>query len=45
MRAAITVENLSKRYRLGDGPAGGYQTLRESISGALASSWRRLRRI
>jgi lipopolysaccharide transport system ATP-binding protein len=44
MRAAITVENLSKRYRLGDGPAGGYRTLRETITGSLAAPWRCLRR-
>jgi lipopolysaccharide transport system ATP-binding protein len=44
MRAAITVDNLSKRYQLGDGPAGGYRTLRETIAGSLTASWRRLRR-
>ncbi len=44
MRAAITAENLSKRYHLGAGPAGGYRTLRESIAGALAAPWRRLGR-
>ena len=42
MKPAITVENLSKRYRLGAG-TGGYQTLRETVAGAAAAPWNRLR--
>jgi lipopolysaccharide transport system ATP-binding protein len=43
MKPAILVEGLSKHYRLGSGrKAGGYQTLREAITGAAAASWRRL---
>jgi lipopolysaccharide transport system ATP-binding protein len=44
MVSAITVENLSKRYRLGPRREGGYRTLRESLTEAVASSWRRLSR-
>jgi lipopolysaccharide transport system ATP-binding protein len=43
MKPAISVENLSKLYRLGTGPAGGYRTLRETITDAVAAPWRRLR--
>jgi lipopolysaccharide transport system ATP-binding protein len=39
---AIRIANLSKLYRLGSGSAGGYSTLRESISHALAAPWRHL---
>jgi lipopolysaccharide transport system ATP-binding protein len=42
MTAAITVENLSKRYRLGVGSAS-YDTLRDSLAGAATSAWRRMR--
>jgi len=42
MKSAISVENLSKRYRLGDGSRAPYQTLRESITDAAAGAWRRL---
>ena len=34
MNSAITVENLSKQYRIGVNRAKGYRTLRESLSGA-----------
>jgi lipopolysaccharide transport system ATP-binding protein len=44
MKAAISIEQLSKRYRLGAGKAGGYRTLRESVMEGLAASWNRLRR-
>jgi lipopolysaccharide transport system ATP-binding protein len=43
MKPAITVENLSKLYRLGTGATGGYRTLRETITDALAAPWRRPR--
>lgn len=43
MSAAIRVEGLSKRYDVGAPQASGYRTLRESISGALADSWKRMR--
>jgi lipopolysaccharide transport system ATP-binding protein len=43
MKPAITVENLSKMYRLGGGMNGGYRTLRETITDTLAAPWRRLR--
>jgi len=42
MKPAISIENLSKHYRLGDGSRAPYQTLRESINSAAAGSWRRL---
>jgi lipopolysaccharide transport system ATP-binding protein len=43
MKPAISVQNLSKRYHLGAGAAGGYRTLRETITDALAAPWRRRR--
>jgi lipopolysaccharide transport system ATP-binding protein len=43
MRTAIRVENLSKEYRLNHGSAGGYATLRESLSGVAAAAWRFLK--
>src|SRR5437870_4238406 len=45
MKAAIAVENLSKLYRLGVRAEGGYRTLRETITDAVASPWRRLREL
>jgi lipopolysaccharide transport system ATP-binding protein len=46
MPTAITVENLGKSYRLGQGGrrVGRYRTLRESLVGAPAAVVRRLRR-
>jgi len=43
MNAAIQVENLTKRYQIGV-QAAGYQTLREAITEAAASPFRRLGR-
>jgi len=43
MKPAISVENVSKRYRLGVGSPGGYRTLRETITDAVAARWRRPR--
>jgi lipopolysaccharide transport system ATP-binding protein len=40
---AIRVENLSKRYRIGQGARAPYKTLRESLMGALAAPVNRLR--
>jgi len=40
----ITVEGLSKVYRLGSGRDGSYRTLRESITEGLTSSVQRVRR-
>jgi lipopolysaccharide transport system ATP-binding protein len=42
MKPAISVEDLSKRYRLGTRLDGRYSTLRESIMHAAGSSWNRL---
>ena len=41
---AIKVENLSKKYRIGQyvGSGAQYKTLREVISSSVASSFRRL---
>ncbi len=44
MKAAIRVENLSKRYRLGMGPGGPYRTLRESIMSVAAAPFKWARR-
>ena len=44
MKPAIRVENLSKCYQIGPNQAGGYRTLRESLTDAAAAPWRRLRR-
>ncbi len=43
MKPAIRVENLSKRYRLGEGGVSGYRTLRESVMQRLGAPLRRLR--
>ena len=40
----ITVEGLSKVYRLGSGRDGSYRTLRESIMEGLTSSWQKVSR-
>jgi lipopolysaccharide transport system ATP-binding protein len=42
MKTTISVEKLSKRYRLGDGSRAPYRTLRESITDAASGAWRRL---
>ncbi len=44
MDAAITAENLTKQYQIGVTRANGYKTLRESISGGLASLAKQFRR-
>ena len=44
MRPAIRVENLSKCFRIGPNQAGGYRTLRESLTEAAAAPFRRLHR-
>jgi lipopolysaccharide transport system ATP-binding protein len=44
MRPAIRIENLSKRYRLGQRGGRGYRTLRESLTGAAAGVWRGVKR-
>jgi len=43
---AIKVENLSKKYRIGQyvGSGAQYKTLRESLTNALSAPLRRLRR-
>ncbi|MCK4449541.1 MAG: hypothetical protein KAX26_03005 [Anaerolineae bacterium] len=38
---AIRIENLSKQYRIG-GPQARYKTIRESLTEAVAASFRRL---
>lgn len=43
MTAAIRVNDISKRYKLGVGHKAGYRTLRESVADAAAGSWARLR--
>jgi lipopolysaccharide transport system ATP-binding protein len=45
MKPAIRVDRLSKQYHLGARNGEGYQTLRESIMGTLATPWRRLQRL
>lgn len=45
MQSAISIENLSKFYRLGTRRDGGYRTLRETVMGAAAASWHRLQRL
>jgi lipopolysaccharide transport system ATP-binding protein len=42
MKAAISVRNLSKKYRIGTRQRGG-RTLREAVSGWAAAPWRRVR--
>ncbi|MGE3820536.1 MAG: ABC transporter ATP-binding protein [Isosphaeraceae bacterium] len=44
MNPAIRVESLSKRYRLGTGLGGGYQTLRDSIEWSVTRAFKALRR-
>jgi lipopolysaccharide transport system ATP-binding protein len=44
MNNAITVEHVSKSFRLGRNK-GGYRTLRESIMDAAGASWNRIRRL
>jgi lipopolysaccharide transport system ATP-binding protein len=39
---AISVESLSKRYRLGSEQLQGYRTLRESVGNMLSRPWQRL---
>src|SRR5262245_52015340 len=41
---AITVEQLSKRYAIGQGARARYGTLRDRLAGALAAPWRRAAR-
>jgi lipopolysaccharide transport system ATP-binding protein len=45
VKPAISVENLSKSYRLGARQTGGYRTLRESLVHAGGAPWRGLRRL
>jgi lipopolysaccharide transport system ATP-binding protein len=44
VKPAISVDGVSKRYRLGLGKLRGYRTLRETVTEGLAASWRRLGR-
>lgn len=41
MKPAISVENLSKRYRIGQRQRDAYKTLRESLTEAFCAPWRR----
>jgi ABC-type polysaccharide/polyol phosphate transport system ATPase subunit len=43
MKPAVRVENLSKRYRLGQRTGDSYRTLRDSLVGVSAGLWNRLR--
>lgn len=43
MDTAITVDNISKRYRIDVGSAKRYRTLRESITDGFVSQWKRFR--
>jgi lipopolysaccharide transport system ATP-binding protein len=43
MAPAVSVENVSKLYRLGERQQPGYRTLREAISSSISRSWRRAR--
>ncbi len=43
--SAITIENLSKRYRVGAHDASNYRTLREAVGRAVLAPWRRLREL
>jgi lipopolysaccharide transport system ATP-binding protein len=45
MKPAISVQNLSKCYRLGARRQAGYRTLRETIMDAAGASWRGLTRL
>src|SRR4051794_19722690 len=44
MQPIITVEGLSKIYRLGSGGDGSYRTLRESIMEGWSNTWHSVRR-
>jgi lipopolysaccharide transport system ATP-binding protein len=44
MKSAISVDHLSKLYRIGAGRSSGYRTLRESMADGLGLALRRLRR-
>ena len=43
MKPALSVQDLSKSYRIGARRTGQYRTLREAITDAAAGPWRRLR--
>jgi ABC-type polysaccharide/polyol phosphate transport system ATPase subunit len=43
MKPAIRVENLTKEYRIGLRQPGGYTTLREALTSAVAAPFRKLR--
>jgi lipopolysaccharide transport system ATP-binding protein len=45
MQPAVSIENLSKMYRLGAGHQGSYKTLRESLVGAASAPFRRRKAI
>lgn len=45
MQSAISIESVSKFYRLGTRREGAYRTLRETLTEAAAVPWRRLRRL
>jgi lipopolysaccharide transport system ATP-binding protein len=45
MKPIINVQHLTKRYRVGDFRPGDYSTIRETLSTAFTSAWRRLRPI
>jgi lipopolysaccharide transport system ATP-binding protein len=45
MTAAISVENVSKAYRIGHLTNGGYRTLRESLTDSLAGIGRQIKRL
>jgi lipopolysaccharide transport system ATP-binding protein len=44
MKAAIRIENLSKRYRLGKSSGTAYRTLRESLGESMRGLWTRVSR-
>src|SRR5262245_8836078 len=44
MKPAIRVDGISKCYKLGARQAGGYRTLRESLTEAAGDAWQGLRR-
>jgi lipopolysaccharide transport system ATP-binding protein len=45
MQAAVRIQNLSKRYRLGSRISDQHPTLRDVIAGAAAAPWRAFRRM
>jgi lipopolysaccharide transport system ATP-binding protein len=45
MNPAISVQGISKAFRVGEGSLRGYRTLRESIMDGVGSLWQRLTRI